>query len=76
MTPAVRSFAAGLWTVLRAPILVIVVVVTTMAAAAPFGAVLGSRLQEALANQPPIALGSRSRRAMVSTTGGRAHTRW
>lgn len=58
MIRAVRSFAAGLWTVLRAPILVVVVVVMTMAAAAPFGAVLGSRLQEALANQPAIALGS------------------
>ena len=58
MSRAARSLAAGLWVVLRAPILVLVVVVMTMAAAAPFGALLGSRLQEALANQPPIALGS------------------
>lgn len=58
MIRAARSLAAGLWQVLRAPILVIVVVVMTMAAAAPFGAMLGSKLQESLANQPPIALGS------------------
>ena len=58
MMHAARSLAGGLWTVLRAPILVVVVVVMTMAAAAPFGAVLGVRLQDALANQPPIALGS------------------
>lgn len=58
MSRAVRSLAAGLWLVLRAPILVAVVVVITMAAAAPFGAILGSKLQESLANQPPIPLGS------------------
>lgn len=58
MSRAARSLAAGLWLVLRAPILVAVVVVITMAAAAPFGAVLGSRLQASLSNQPPISLGS------------------
>lgn len=58
MSRAAQSLAAGLWMVLRAPILVAVVVVITMAAAAPFGALLGSQLQESLANQPPIALGS------------------
>ena len=42
MMRATRSLAGGLWTVLRAPMLVVVVVVMTMAAAAPFGAVLGS----------------------------------
>lgn len=55
---AARSLAAGLWLVLRAPMLVVVVVVITMAAAAPFGAMLGSQLQASLSNQPPIALGS------------------
>lgn len=58
MSRAARSLAAGLWQVLRAPILAAVVVVMTMAAAAPFGAILGSKLQESLSNQPPIALGS------------------
>lgn len=58
MSRAARSLAAGLWQVLRAPILVVVVVVITMAAAAPFGAMLGSTLQQSLSNQPPIALGS------------------
>lgn len=58
MNRATRSLVAGLWMVLRAPILVAVVVVITMAAAAPFGAMLGSQLQQSLSNQPPIALGS------------------
>ena len=54
----VRALLSGLGLVFRAPILVASVVVLTMAAAIPFGIVLGTRLQEALANQPPIALGS------------------
>jgi hypothetical protein len=58
MIRAVRSLADGLWMVFRAPILVAGIVIVTMTAALPFGAVLGSRLQEALANQPPIELGS------------------
>lgn len=58
MIRAAQSLAAGLWQVLRAPLLVAIVVVMTMAAAAPFGAILGSQLQQSLANQPPIALGS------------------
>ena len=55
---AVRAFISGLGLVIRAPILVVSVVVCTMVAAIPFGIVLGARLQEALAHQPPIALGS------------------
>ncbi len=58
MIRAVRSLAGGLWMVFRAPILVAGVVLVTMAAALPFGVVLGSRLQDALAHQPPIELGS------------------
>ena len=58
MMRAVRSLAGGLGVVLRAPMLVAAVVAVTLAAAIPFGVVLGARLQDGLANQPPIALGS------------------
>lgn len=58
MSRAVRALGGGLWMVMRAPLLIAAVSVVMLAAAAPFGLVLGSRLQASLANQPPIVLGS------------------
>lgn len=53
---ALRAAVGGLWDVLRAPGLVLTLSAVTLATAVPFGVVLGSRLQTALAHQPPIAL--------------------
>jgi hypothetical protein len=58
-TPGVsstRAFLDGVVAVSRAPFILIVVAATTMAIAAPFAAVLGSRVQASLASQPPVAL--------------------
>ena len=55
LTPG-RALAQGAAQVLRAPHLVVMVAVVTMTMAAPFAAVLGSRLQASLAMQPPISL--------------------
>ena len=57
MTP-VRAFVEGAGAVLRAPLVLAGVLIITMAAAVPFGAVMSTRLQSALANQPPVTLGS------------------
>lgn len=53
-----RAWTDGLRQVTTAPLLIALSVVVTLAAAAPFAAMLGADLREALANQPPIALGS------------------
>lgn len=52
MIHAWRAFAHGLGRVLMAPLLLAAVLLVTVAAAAPFGVVLGSRIQAALASQP------------------------
>ena len=44
--------------VCRSPLLIAGALIVTLAAAAPFALIVGNQLQEALANQPPIALGS------------------
>ena len=53
---AVRAFAAGIWTVLRAPHTAIMIAILTVASMLPFALTLGDRLREALGNQPPINL--------------------
>jgi hypothetical protein len=55
---AVRSWFEGAGAVLRAPLVLAGVLLITMLAAVPFGAVMSTRLQSALANQPPVTLGS------------------
>lgn len=55
---ALRALSAGLWLVLRAPLLVASIVVVTILSAAPFGVVLHGRLQASLDSQPPISLDS------------------
>lgn len=54
MTAAVR----GSIDVIRSPWLVAGALLVTLAAAAPFAVIVGNRLQQALAHEPPIALGS------------------
>jgi hypothetical protein len=51
MIHAGRALAKGLGAVLTAPLLLLAVMLVTMAAAAPFGVVLGNRLQSAFASQ-------------------------
>jgi hypothetical protein len=58
MSRVVAAAAGGLLDVLRSPLLVAGAVVVALATAAPFAVVVGDRLREALAHQPPIALGS------------------
>jgi hypothetical protein len=58
MSRAVRAIAEGLWMVLCAPVLVAAVTLVTLATAVPFGLVLGTRLQTALAAQQPVSEGS------------------
>jgi len=53
---SLRALVEGVSAVVRAPLLVVAVAVSTMAMALPFAVVLGSRLQTALASQPPVAL--------------------
>ena len=53
-----RAWTDGIRQVAKAPLLVLLTVIVTVAVAAPFAIVLGSELREALADQPPIALGS------------------
>lgn len=53
-----KAWADGLRQVVTAPLLVLVAAMLSIAVAAPFAVVLGSELREALADQPPIALGS------------------
>jgi hypothetical protein len=51
-----RAFLDGVLAVVRAPLILIAVAAITMAIAAPFAAVIGSRVQASLASQPPVAL--------------------
>lgn len=53
-----KAWTDGLRQVVRAPLLILFAAIVTVAVAAPFALVLGSELREALADQPPIALGS------------------
>ncbi len=55
---AIAAFFSGLWQVIRAPFTVVAVLVLTAMTAVPFGLVMGSRLQTALNDQPPVMLGS------------------
>jgi len=55
---AASAFFGGLWMVMRAPGLVAGITVLTLAMAAPFGLIVGLQIQESLATQPPIDLGS------------------
>jgi hypothetical protein len=58
MTAAITAWREGIIQVLKAPGLVLAVLIVTIGAAAPFALVVRGQLQSALANQPPIALGS------------------
>jgi len=53
-----KAWIDGLRQVARAPLLILLTVIVTVAVAAPFAMVLGGELRAALADQPPIALGS------------------
>ena len=55
---ALGAFFSGLWQVIRAPLTLLAVLVITVLTAVPFGLVMGSRLQTALNDQPPVMLGS------------------
>jgi hypothetical protein len=55
---ALGAFFSGLWQVIRAPFTLLAVLVITGLTAVPFGLVMGSRLQAALNDQPPVMLGS------------------
>jgi hypothetical protein len=55
---ALAAFFSGLWQVIRAPFTLLAVLIITVVTAAPFGLVMGSRLQSALNEQPPVMLGS------------------
>lgn len=55
---ALGAFFSGLWQVIRAPFTLLAVLVITALTAVPFGLVMGSRLQTALNDQPPVMLGS------------------
>ena len=58
MSHALRAFAVGLRVVLLSPLLVLGITVATVMSVAPFGLVLGSRLQTALATQQPVSAGA------------------
>ncbi len=55
---ALGAFFSGLGQVVRAPLTVLAVLLLTFLTAVPFGLVMGSRLQSALNDQPPVMLGS------------------
>ena len=55
---ALGAFFSGLGQVIRAPLTLIAVLILTVLTAVPFGLVMGSRLQSALNDQPPVMLGS------------------
>lgn len=55
---AFRAVVSGLGQVLRAPFTLAAVLALTATTVAPFGLVMGSRLQAALNDQPPVMLGS------------------
>jgi hypothetical protein len=58
MRRVVATLSSGAIDVIRSPLLIAGAIVITLAATAPFALIVGDRLREALANQPPIALGS------------------
>ena len=58
MRRVVAALGSGVLDVIRSPWLIAGAAIMTIVAAAPFALIVGDRLQEALANQPPIALGS------------------
>src|SRR5687767_506901 len=58
MTRTLTILGRGALDVCRSPLLIAGALIVTLAAAAPFALIVGDQLQEALANQPPIALGS------------------
>ena len=58
MSDALRAFAVGLRTVVVSPLLVIGVTLATLLSVIPFGIVLGTRLQAALAQQQPVSAGA------------------
>jgi hypothetical protein len=55
MTP-IRAFMSGVTAVAKAPLVVMAAVLVTLLVALPFAIVLGARLQESLASQPPVSL--------------------
>jgi hypothetical protein len=58
MSDALRAWVVGLRTVLLSPLLVVGVTLATVASVVPFGLVLGTRLQTALAQQQPVSAGA------------------
>ena len=58
MNRVTSALMSGILQVIGAPGLVLLALLATLLAAAPFGVALNGELQNALANQPPIALGS------------------
>ena len=55
---ALKAFLSSLGQVLRAPFTLAAVLTLTIITVLPFGLVMGSRLQSALNDQPPVMLGS------------------
>ena len=58
MMPAIRALLAGLWAVVRAPMLLAVVAIVTLLAAAPFAVFVNTRVQASLATRPQVSLPS------------------
>jgi hypothetical protein len=58
MRRVVSALAGGVGDVLRAPAVIALAGLVTLLSAAPFALVVGNQVREALADQPPIALGS------------------
>jgi hypothetical protein len=55
---AISAFWSGVMQVVRAPFTLAAVVLLTVVTVVPFGLVMGSRLQSALNDQPPVMLGA------------------
>src|SRR5688572_15681236 len=58
MTRTLTILGRGAIDVCRSPLLIAGAITVTLAGAAPFALIVGNQLQDALAHQPPIALGS------------------
>ena len=58
MMPAIRALVAGLWAVVRAPLLLAAVAIVTLLAAAPFAVFVNNSVQASLAARPQVSLPS------------------
>ena len=58
MMPAIRALVAGLWAVVRAPLLLAAVAIVTLLGAAPFAVLVNNSVQASLAARPQVSLPS------------------